>query len=48
MYFSFFNAKFSSDSFSQNKQMMGDQMKEANFSLTKARHAAGDFSYAYF
>lgn len=27
-----------------NKAMMGDQMKEANFSLTKARHAAGDFS----
>jgi len=28
----------------ENKAIMGDQMKEANFSLSKAKHAAGDFS----
>ena len=26
---------------------MGDQMRDANFSLTKAKYSAGDFSYAF-
>ena len=26
---------------------MGDQMRDANFSLTKAKYSAGDFSFVF-